>query len=142
MSREALQRVTRYWETLTAESVERVGEVYTDDAYFRDPFNEVHGAAELAGVLRHMFATLEAPAFKVREALLEDGAALLVWDFTFRVRAWKPEVTRTIHGVSHLRFAADGRVAYHRDYWDAAGELYATLPLIGPVIRWLARKLG
>ena len=142
MSREALQRVTRYWETLTPQSVERVREVYADDAYFRDPFNEVHSAAALAGVLRHMFESLDAPVFKVRETLLEDGAALLVWDFTFRVRAWKPAATRSIHGVSHLRFAADGRVAYHRDYWDAAGELYATLPLIGPVIRWLARKMG
>ena len=32
-----------------------------------------------------------------------------------------------------------GRVAEHRDYWDAAGELYARLPLIGPPMRLLLR---
>jgi hypothetical protein len=47
-----------------------------------------------------------------------------------------------IHGATHLRFAPDGRIAYHRDYWDAANELYAKLPLIGPVMRWLRRKLA
>ena len=45
-------------------------------------------------------------------------------------------------GASALRFAADGRVTYHRDYWDAAGELYAKLPLVGPLLRFLARKMG
>ena len=42
----------------------------------------------------------------------------------------------------HLRFDATGRVVYHRDYWDAADELYAKLPLLGPVMRFLKRRLG
>jgi len=41
-----------------------------------------------------------------------------------------------------VRFGADGRVTYHRDYWDAAGELYAKLPLVGPLMRFLARKMA
>jgi len=60
----------------------------------------------------------------------------------FRVRAHRPGVVQTIHGASHLRFDAAGRIAYHRDYWDAASELYAKLPLIGPVMRYLQRRLG
>jgi steroid delta-isomerase len=41
-----------------------------------------------------------------------------------------------------VRFGPDGRVTYHRDYWDAAGELYAKLPVVGPLMRYLARKMG
>lgn len=44
---------------------------------------------------------------------------------------------QVIRGVSHLRFNAEGKVVRHRDYWDAAEELYATLPGIG----WLMRRL-
>ena len=47
----------------------------------------------------------------------------------------------TIHGASHLRFGADGRVVVHRDYWDAAEELYEKLPLVGALMRWLKRRL-
>ena len=47
-----------------------------------------------------------------------------------------------IHGATLLRFDADGRISEHRDYWDAAGELYAKLPLIGPLMRWLKHRLG
>jgi hypothetical protein len=44
--------------------------------------------------------------------------------------------------VSHLKFAADGRVVYHRDYWDAAEELYMKLPAIGTLMRGLRRMLA
>ena len=39
----------------------------------------------------------------------------------------------------HLRFDGAGRVTLHRDYWDAAEELYAKLPLLGCLMRGLAR---
>ena len=38
--------------------------------------------------------------------------------------------------------AADGRIARHRDYWDAAGELYEKLPLLGTLMRWLRRRIA
>jgi hypothetical protein len=45
-----------------------------------------------------------------------------------------------IRGASHVRFASDGRVAYHRDYWDAAEELYEKLPVVGSLMRWLKTR--
>jgi hypothetical protein len=32
------------------------------------------------------------------------------------------------------------RVAVHRDYWDAAEELYEKLPVVGGVMRWLKKR--
>lgn len=142
MNDDALKRLVQFWETLTPESVAGLERVYADDAYFRDPFNEVVGTVAIKRVFAHMFDTLHDPKFVILESVREGSNAFLLWDFEFRVKAWKPGVTRSIHGASHIRFAPDGRVARHRDYWDAAGELYAKLPLIGPVIRWLEKRLG
>lgn len=137
-----LERLKRYWEELTPEAVGRLAEVYAEDASFRDPFNEVRGVEAIGHVFAKMYATLHEPRFAIVETLEEGEGALLVWDFTFRIKAWRPAVTRTIRGASHVRFAPDGRVAYHRDYWDAAGELYAQLPVVGGLMRWLARRMG
>ena len=41
-----------------------------------------------------------------------------------------------------MKFAADGRINFHRDYWDAAEELYEKLPLVGSLMRWLKRQAG
>jgi hypothetical protein len=63
---------------------------------------------------------------------------MLLWEFHFRTRGIGAQAM-CIKGASHLRFDAAGRVVEHRDYWDAAGELYARLPLIGAPMRLLLR---
>ena len=45
-----------------------------------------------------------------------------------------------IRGGSHLVLADDGRIADHRDYWDAAEELYEKLPVVGGLMRWLKKR--
>jgi steroid Delta-isomerase len=139
---EGLEQFERFWREIAPASAARVGEVYAPDAHFRDPFNDVRGAEAIGRVVARMFETTIEPRFVILEAVAQGAGAFLVWNFEFRARGWKPGVVRRIHGASHVRFDASGKVAYHRDYWDAAGELYATLPLVGPVVRWLARRLG
>jgi hypothetical protein len=39
-----------------------------------------------------------------------------------------------------LEFNEQGLVSVHRDYWDAAEELYEKLPLLGALMRWLKRQ--
>ena len=135
-------RVKGYFETLTPESVERMGEVYAPDATFRDPFNEVAGLPAIQAIFRHMYEPLVDPRFVILETIEEGDRLVLTWDMLFRIRKYQPEVDRKIHGLSLLRFGPDGRVAVHRDYWDAAGELYSQLPLVGPLMRFLAKKMG
>jgi len=42
-----------------------------------------------------------------------------------------------INGGSHLMFSREGLVNYHRDYWDAAEELYEKIPILG----WFLRRI-
>lgn len=141
-SRAATARATTFFEAFAPGDVPRLNEIYANDATFRDPFNDVAGLPEIARVYGAMFEQLADVRFTILETVVDSGAAMLVWDMAYRVRKWKPHETQRIHGASHLRFAADGRIAYHRDYWDAANELYAKLPVVGPVMRWLRRRLA
>jgi steroid Delta-isomerase len=133
----ALAALVRYFETLTRESVSNLPRVYTEDAYFKDPFNEVRGHAAMLKVFEHMFEQVSSPRFIVHSSWTGADGAMLAWDFTFE-RGGAP---MKIRGVSHVRFAPDGRVSFHRDYWDAAEELYAKLPILGGLMRFLARRL-
>jgi len=120
---------------LTPATLERLPDFYTGDAFFKDPFNEVRGVEAIRRIFAHMFEQVEEPHFVVTERLADDNSAMLVWEFRYGKG-------QRIRGVSHLRFADDGRVAYHRDYWDAAEELYEKLPLLGAPMRWLKRRLA
>ncbi len=139
MGTDAIARLRAYFEGLRREDLARIGEIYTDDAWFKDPFNEVRGPAAIARIFEHMFDTLQSPRFVVHEAVVDpagSGQVFLTWDFLFE----RGSTPFTVRGASHLRLAADGRIAMHRDYWDAAEELWAKLPLIGPLLRWLTRR--
>jgi ketosteroid isomerase-like protein len=140
--RSAVARVVAFYEHLAPADVARLDDVYAPDAYFRDPFNEVRGLPAIRRIFIGMFNDLDDCRFRILETVVDDNGALLTWDMTFRFRRFRRGVVQTIHGASHLRFDGAGRVTYHRDYWDAADELYSKLPLIGPVMRWLRRRLG
>ena len=140
MDQASVVRVVDYFQSLTPDSVADIGKFYTEDIYFRDPFNEVRGIAPVLHIFSDMFVRLHDPRFTVAETILDDKGAVLIWDFNFRIKTLNPDLPRRIHGLSHLRFASDGRVSYHRDYWDVAGELYEQLPLIGSLMRWLKRR--
>ena len=132
--------VIAFYEGLTPGTLPRLGAVYADEVRFIDPFNDVQGLARIRAVFEHMFATLDAPRFEILESVMERDQCFLVWDFSFR-RQGRDDTT-VVHGTSHLRFAADGRVQWHRDYWDPARELYEGLPVLGAVLRWLRRRLA
>lgn len=115
-----------------------IGDFYAAAASFKDPFNTVHSRDGIAEVFRHMFKTLETPVFIIREQLLDGDQAFITWDFRFR----KGGKAYALHGGSHLRFNASGKVVRHRDYWDSAEELLHKLPLIGLPLRILRRLLS
>lgn len=138
----AITRFVHFFENLAPESVARLGEVYTTDVYFKDPFNEVHTLAEVQQIFRHMYVALDRPRFVVTGQVSEGNACFLTWNFEFYFRKHRPTVLQTVRGTSHLQFTEAGLVSYHRDYWDAAEELYEKLPLLGSLMRWLKRRVN
>jgi steroid delta-isomerase len=142
----ALVRYCELFERLTVADLDRMHELFTEDARFVDPFNDARGLPAVRAVFERMFARCVDVRFEVHEALRDGELALLHWTMRFRPAPSRPGGTPgaewTLHGMSRVRFAADGRVAEHVDHWDTGGQLYARLPLLGPLIRWLQRRLA
>lgn len=132
-----LDRLADFYETLSPASLARLPEFYSADSWFKDPFNEVRGVAAIERVFAHMFRQVQSPRFVVTDRI--GGVnAVLVWEFHYRHRG----AAAVIRGASHLRFGPDGKVQFHRDYWDAAEELYMRQPLLGGLMRLLRRLLA
>ncbi len=139
---EAVQAIVKLFENLTPEDLARLEQHYAPDAYFKDPFNEVRGVAAIQKIFAHMFEQLHAPRFVIADCVVQGRQAVLTWRFDFRPKGQPSGATRTIRGATHLLLDEQGRIASHRDYWDAAEELYEKLPLLGVLMRWLRRRLS
>ncbi len=134
-----VQRIVALFEQLSLQDLPRLAEIYSADARFKDPFNEVQGVAAIQRIFEHMFASLDSPRFVIRDAIVDGDQCFLSWDFSFRMKRFNRDA-QLIRGGSHLKLGADGRILSHRDYWDAAEELYEKLPLLGALMRWLKSR--
>lgn len=133
-----LDRLVRFYENLSLASLEELPAIYAPGAQFKDPFNEVCGLEPVVAIFRHMYEQVDEPRFVVGTRVLQGSDAFLVWDFTFRMKRYSRE-RQCIRGATQIRFNAEGAVMLHRDYWDAAEELYEKLPVLGGLMRWLKR---
>lgn len=134
-----VQAAVVYFEQLTLADVDQLGRFFHADARFKDPFNEVQGLARIQHIFRHMFAQVAQPRFVIRQVVAEGRQCFLTWDFCFERRSGAGDAW-TIRGATHWQFDGDGLITDHRDYWDAAEELYEQLPLLGRLMRWLRRQ--
>jgi steroid Delta-isomerase len=125
---------------LVPANLDRLLALYEEHATFKDPFNDVSGRTAIERIFRQMFEELREPRFTVHASACEGDDAYLTWSLQFRRQAGGGSMT--IRGATHLRYGSTGLVAMHRDYWDAAEELYAKLPLLGVLMRALQRRLS
>lgn len=131
-----LARLAQFYETLSAASLQQdLARIYASDAQFKDPFNEVHGLVAIEAIFQHMFRKVDNPRFVITLQVQQGDDAFLTWDFLLNFGGRE----QCIRGASHIRFNQAGLVQVHRDYWDAAEELYEKLPVLGALMRLLKR---
>ncbi|MEI7783340.1 MAG: nuclear transport factor 2 family protein [Betaproteobacteria bacterium] len=137
---ERVQTLVRFFEQLQRSDLPQLAQLYAAQAYFKDPFNEVRGWAQIERIFEHMYEALDQPHFVVTDQILQGRQCFLVWEFRFRFKRFDRSRWQTVRGSSHLRFDEQGLVEFHRDYWDAAEELYEKIPGIAALMRWLRRQ--
>jgi ketosteroid isomerase-like protein len=142
---QTLQSVVEFFEHLQPADVHRIASLYTADAQFKDPFNEVQGVPAIERIFRHMFEALESPRFVITQQVQQGDQCFVTWDFLFANPRMNHGATQTIRGATHFVLREESgawRVAVHRDYWDAAEELYEKLPVVGGLMRWLKNRVN
>jgi steroid Delta-isomerase len=137
---DATARYGRFWSRLRPETTRELLALARPDLVFRDPFNELRGAATVVAMLDHLFEQARDVRFTVTAAARSGAVAFYRWDFSCRLR--RPAIELPIAGVSEVRFDEAGLVAAHIDHWDAAAQVYERLPLLGPVLRRIRRRLA
>jgi steroid delta-isomerase len=130
--------IAQWFQTLTPASLERVGDIYASDIVFIDPFNHLTGLPSVRAVYQHMFDTLESPRFVVTTTVSNEHQAFMTWDFLFKCRGQAQKIS----GCTQFELNDQGLIVLHRDYWDAAQQVYEKVPVLGAILRMIRRKLS
>lgn len=137
-----LTRYAAFYESLSPETLPRLRDLVTPDVRFRDPFSEVRGIDAMLRIFAAMYEDCTDVRFIITGSVRQEQKAFLTWRFYFKPRRLNADEPWEVDGVTELHFTQDGRVAVHLDHWDSGSQFYGRLPLLGPVIRFLRRRLG
>lgn len=132
-----LARMAGFFHEMTIDHVDQVQKLYSTEACFKDPINEVIGADAIQKVMADLFKQLKNVNIAVKDMHGDDRSGFLQWNKHYEFRSKK----RTIPGVSHFRFNEQGQVIQQEDFWDASFVLYGEFPMLGAIMRGIRRMV-
>lgn len=137
-SRRAIDRYNQALETLRPETIGDLLALCADDVRFADPFNDVKGRAAVQRVYEDMFEKVRDLKFSVLDCHGADRIYMTRWRLDADMGRLGHNV---VEGTSHITLDADGLVASHVDYWDAA-RLYERIPVLGAILGTIRRRIS
>lgn len=139
-----LEKLTNYAGTygnITADDfAEQLTPLFAEDVFFKDPFNQVEGIPEVLSIFKHMFQTLDNPQFDISHSAINGDVGYIHWTFQFSFKGSSD--VKSFEGLSQIRFNQQGLVTEHIDFWDAGEVVYSKVPVLGWLVRFVAKKLS
>ena len=135
------QRVKEAYLSIGSENVADLESLYTPDIHFEDPSHAVQGKRSLMRYLHKQFSNLSKCSFKFHSSIASETDIFLTWTMFLNHQKLRGGDTIRVEGSSYLR-TRNGKIYYHRDYFDMGAMFYEHLPLLGRIIQRLKHRLG
>lgn len=132
-----LQQFVDFYNDLSANNLGSLAAIYHPDVQFIDPVHEIHGIAALEHYFAHAYARLSSCHFEPVQQAVQDSQGFLSWVMTLSHPAIAAGKNIEVQGCTVLRWHKDGRIIYHRDYYDLTDMVYRHIPVLG----WLTAKV-
>ncbi len=110
---------------------------YTDDIYFRDTIQELHGIDEFRKMTERLSGRSQELHMNVVRANMQDNIAFLEWEMTI---IFKKKPSSVLYGMSRLTLDNNGKIKEQRDYYDLWGDIFDNIPFFAKSYRKFMRK--
>ncbi|MBN1956858.1 MAG: nuclear transport factor 2 family protein [Desulfuromonadales bacterium] len=137
-----LEHFKTVYQELNRDSLDKLESIYAPDIHFIDPAHRIKGFESLSSYFSSLYQNLDSIIFTFETEIVSGNHVVLTWSMKFshpRIAKGRPVC---VEGCSWLEFNNDGKVIFHRDYFDMGAMLYEHLPLLGRIITKIKRGLG
>lgn len=142
--RAALARFTEFLQQIGDQSFlrENTKRVYSEGAYLNDTLVTHQGSAEIEAYFLKTSETMKGYQVQIDDVFRSGDDHYVRWTMIFEAPALaKGEPIHSV-GISQVRFANDGRVAFHQDFWDSGANIFGQAPVAGSIINFIRKRLG
>ena len=144
-STEEVQAIARFTDFLREWDPETIADsvrsVYSSEAYFNDTIKEIHTSEQIAYYLAESLGATETVRIEVMDVARSGVDYYFRWAMDIKFRNMNNGAWTRSEGMSQIRFDREGKVLLHRDFWDAAGGLFAYMPVVGSLLKWIKGRL-
>lgn len=135
------ERVRKAYQTLGSNNLDVVETLYSADVYFEDPSHAIQGKPALLKYFSRMFLNLKDCQFKFHKTISNGTDIFMSWTMFLNHPRLDRGKTIRVEGASYLR-TRNGKIYYHRDYFDMGAMVYENLPLLGRIVQRIKQRLG
>ena len=132
------QKITKFIDSINTLQSDNVTEVlqsiYTDKVNFVDPVKSIMGLAELTRYFEHLYKHVDHCQFTLKSYVLNEQDYSLEWVMNMRHKKIAKSREIILDGASFIQFS-NGKVCYHRDYYDLGALVYEQIPVLGTVVK-------
>lgn len=137
-----LEAFLNFYNSLTSSELHRLSDLYHPEIRFVDPVHEVEGCIALERYFSHAYARLSFCKFEAKAHCEQGDCGFISWQMTFAHPAIGKGKTIRVDGCTELRWHADGRIVFHRDYYDLTELVYRHLPVIGWATKQVKQRMA
>ena len=121
---------------------ENTRKVYAADAYLDDTLLRHDGAAAIEEYFVKTSQTMTSYHVAIDDVARSGSDYYVRWSMVFAAPALRGGKPVHSVGVSQIRFNAEGKVAFHQDFWDSGKNFYAHLPMVGGAVGIVRGRLN
>lgn len=124
-------------------SVEELRTYFTDDMIFEDPLQRIEGLEAYREMNERLLKKNADLMIEMREHAQNGPHIMFTFALSMAPNKKRPGRKAYVEGMTYVRLNEEGKIDYHRDYWDFAPMFLGMFP--PPVLRLYKRftaKLG
>lgn len=142
---EFIDAFKRYYGRFDQQTINRLGEFYSEDIVFADPIHKIQGLNELKNYFSGMCENLISCEFEFLGQTVDERSAWFKWVMHYQHPRLKKGQRLSVNGASYIHFSCvNGQyhITSHEDFYDMGEMLYEHTPLLGTGIRWIKQQLA
>jgi hypothetical protein len=139
---ERLDGFLEFYNNLSQNNLASLTELYADNVEFIDPVHHMVGLDQLQLYFSHAYARLNSCHFVATTKIANQHQGCLSWVMTFTHEAIGKGRPISVHGCSVVHWNSEGKIAYHRDYYDLNDMVLRHIPLLGWVTNKIKQKMA
>ncbi len=128
--------------SLSLNNLNILNDFYSENIEFTDPIEKINGLVYLKKYYAKIYKNVSAIHFNFHQINNQEDLFFVQWTMTLQATGLNSGVPFDVDGLSVLKFNAQDKVEYHRDYLDLGSMVYENIPVLGRAIKFIKKQLS